>query len=186
MWTTAASLPLCCIYTHTHTLLHHHHHSGSQCYDHIRGSRGDFGTERLFTGPLKKIKIIHRPPPPPLQRAQAPSALRLRRCFLRSQGVADLPATNIKRRRNSTVVAAFCLHVDVHITAMWRLLQSCCFCCCWIFSLVLPAFVLLWADCHPGKFQTPPSQTRGFYFPLLLVSYGMVCLGMWLSLWNIQ
>ncbi|XP_035857745.1 receptor-type tyrosine-protein phosphatase gamma isoform X2 [Sander lucioperca] len=33
---------------------------------------------------------------------------------------------------------------------MWRLLQSCCFCCCWIFSLVLPAFVLLWADCHPA------------------------------------
>ncbi|XP_032368808.1 receptor-type tyrosine-protein phosphatase gamma isoform X1 [Etheostoma spectabile] len=33
---------------------------------------------------------------------------------------------------------------------MWRLLQSCCFCCCWIFSLVLPAFVLLRADCHPA------------------------------------
>ncbi|XP_060897489.1 protein tyrosine phosphatase receptor type Ga [Labrus mixtus] len=32
---------------------------------------------------------------------------------------------------------------------MWRLLQSCC-CCWWIFSLVLPACVLLWADCHPA------------------------------------
>ncbi|KAM9362290.1 receptor-type tyrosine-protein phosphatase gamma-like [Symphorus nematophorus] len=32
---------------------------------------------------------------------------------------------------------------------MWRLLRSCC-CCCWIFSLVLPACVLLWADCHPA------------------------------------
>ncbi|XP_053172661.1 receptor-type tyrosine-protein phosphatase gamma [Scomber japonicus] len=32
---------------------------------------------------------------------------------------------------------------------MWRLLQSCC-CCWWIFSLVLPAFVLLWAECHPA------------------------------------
>ncbi|XP_044205420.1 receptor-type tyrosine-protein phosphatase gamma-like [Thunnus albacares] len=32
---------------------------------------------------------------------------------------------------------------------MWRLLQS--FCCCWwIFSLILPAFVLLWAECHPA------------------------------------
>ncbi|XP_070697567.1 receptor-type tyrosine-protein phosphatase gamma-like [Pempheris klunzingeri] len=32
---------------------------------------------------------------------------------------------------------------------MWRLLHSCC-CCWWIFSLILPAFVLLWADCHPA------------------------------------
>ncbi|XP_056251447.1 receptor-type tyrosine-protein phosphatase gamma-like isoform X1 [Seriola aureovittata] len=32
---------------------------------------------------------------------------------------------------------------------MWRLLQSCC-CCWWICSLVLPAFVLLRADCHPA------------------------------------
>ncbi|KAM7423431.1 hypothetical protein PAMA_011136 [Pampus argenteus] len=32
---------------------------------------------------------------------------------------------------------------------MWRLLQSCC-CCWWIFSLILPAFVLLWAECHPA------------------------------------
>ncbi|XP_076605770.1 receptor-type tyrosine-protein phosphatase gamma-like isoform X2 [Chaetodon auriga] len=32
---------------------------------------------------------------------------------------------------------------------MWRLLQSCC-CCGWIFSLIFPAFVLLWADCHPA------------------------------------
>ncbi|XP_037630135.1 receptor-type tyrosine-protein phosphatase gamma-like isoform X3 [Sebastes umbrosus] len=32
---------------------------------------------------------------------------------------------------------------------MWRLLRSCC-CCWWIFSLVLPAFHLLWADCHPA------------------------------------
>lgn len=37
---------------------------------------------------------------------------------------------------------------------MWRLLQSCC-CCWWISSLILPAFVLLWAECHPGKFHTP-------------------------------
>ncbi|XP_035008131.2 receptor-type tyrosine-protein phosphatase gamma isoform X2 [Hippoglossus stenolepis] len=32
---------------------------------------------------------------------------------------------------------------------MWRLLQSCC-CCWWIFLIVLPACVLLWADCHPA------------------------------------
>ncbi|XP_042354745.1 receptor-type tyrosine-protein phosphatase gamma [Plectropomus leopardus] len=32
---------------------------------------------------------------------------------------------------------------------MWRLLQSCC-CCWWIFSLILPACVLLWAECHPA------------------------------------
>ncbi|XP_027135089.1 receptor-type tyrosine-protein phosphatase gamma isoform X1 [Larimichthys crocea] len=32
---------------------------------------------------------------------------------------------------------------------MWRLLQSCCY-CWWIFSLILPAFVLLWAECHPA------------------------------------
>ncbi|XP_059185926.1 receptor-type tyrosine-protein phosphatase gamma-like isoform X1 [Centropristis striata] len=43
---------------------------------------------------------------------------------------------------------------------MWRLLQSCC-CCWWIFSLILPAFVLLWAECHPaltgsqGESQAP-------------------------------
>lgn len=55
--------------------------------------------------------------------------------------------------RNSTVVAAYCLHVDVCITTMWRLLRSCCR-CWWIFSLVLPVFVLLWAECHPGKFHS--------------------------------
>ncbi|XP_044068192.1 receptor-type tyrosine-protein phosphatase gamma-like isoform X2 [Siniperca chuatsi] len=32
---------------------------------------------------------------------------------------------------------------------MWRPLQSCC-CCWWIFSLVLSAFMLLWAECHPA------------------------------------
>ncbi|XP_068568705.1 receptor-type tyrosine-protein phosphatase gamma-like isoform X1 [Cebidichthys violaceus] len=32
---------------------------------------------------------------------------------------------------------------------MWRLLHSCC-CCWWIFSLILPAFVLLRAECHPA------------------------------------
>ncbi|XP_054472946.1 receptor-type tyrosine-protein phosphatase gamma [Anoplopoma fimbria] len=32
---------------------------------------------------------------------------------------------------------------------MWRLLRSCC-CCWWIFSLILPAFVLLRAECHPA------------------------------------
>ncbi|XP_068449984.1 receptor-type tyrosine-protein phosphatase gamma-like isoform X2 [Clinocottus analis] len=32
---------------------------------------------------------------------------------------------------------------------MWRLLHSCC-CCWWIFSLTLPAFVLLRAECHPA------------------------------------
>ncbi|XP_040889876.1 receptor-type tyrosine-protein phosphatase gamma-like [Toxotes jaculatrix] len=32
---------------------------------------------------------------------------------------------------------------------MWKLLQSRC-CCWWIFSLILPAFALLWADCHPA------------------------------------
>ncbi|KAM9860277.1 receptor-type tyrosine-protein phosphatase gamma-like [Aulostomus maculatus] len=32
---------------------------------------------------------------------------------------------------------------------MWRLLQTCC-CCWWIFSLLLPVFVLLWAECHPA------------------------------------
>ncbi|XP_068997578.1 receptor-type tyrosine-protein phosphatase gamma [Embiotoca jacksoni] len=31
---------------------------------------------------------------------------------------------------------------------MWRLLQSC-YCCWWIFSLILSASVLLWAECHP-------------------------------------
>ncbi|XP_051270864.1 receptor-type tyrosine-protein phosphatase gamma-like isoform X2 [Dicentrarchus labrax] len=36
---------------------------------------------------------------------------------------------------------------------MWRLLQSCCR-CWWIFSLVLPAFVLLWAECHPASIGT--------------------------------
>ncbi|XP_075952856.1 receptor-type tyrosine-protein phosphatase gamma-like [Anarhichas minor] len=32
---------------------------------------------------------------------------------------------------------------------MWRLLHSCC-CCWWIVSLILPAFVLLRAECHPA------------------------------------
>ncbi|XP_030579702.1 receptor-type tyrosine-protein phosphatase gamma-like [Archocentrus centrarchus] len=41
------------------------------------------------------------------------------------------------------------MHVDVHITTMWKLLQWCC-CCWWIFSLIFPAFVLLWAECHPA------------------------------------
>lgn len=39
-----------------------------------------------------------------LHRVQSPSALRLRRCFLRSEGVADFLANG----RNSTVVAAYC------------------------------------------------------------------------------
>lgn len=150
-----------------HTLLHKHQYQ-SECYAHIREYRGDFGTERLFTGPLTKFLRLH------LHRAQSPSALRLRRCFLRSEGVADLTA----KGRNSTVVAAYCLHVDVHITTMWRLLQSCC-CFWWIFSLILPAFVLLWAECHPGKFHTPTSQTLGF---IVVHVYG----GMWLWLCHCQ
>ncbi|XP_071770675.2 receptor-type tyrosine-protein phosphatase gamma [Centroberyx gerrardi] len=32
---------------------------------------------------------------------------------------------------------------------MRRLLQSCC-CCWWILSLILSAFLLFWADCHPA------------------------------------
>ncbi|XP_057701959.1 receptor-type tyrosine-protein phosphatase gamma-like isoform X1 [Corythoichthys intestinalis] len=31
---------------------------------------------------------------------------------------------------------------------MWRLLQTCLY-CCWILSVVVPSSVLLWAECHP-------------------------------------
>lgn len=41
---------------------------------------------------------------------------------------------------------------------MWRLLQLCCS-CWWISSIILPAFALLWADCHPGKFRAPLTST---------------------------
>lgn len=52
---------------------------------------------------------------------------------------------------------------------MWRLPQSYCY-CCWIFFLLLSAFVFLWADCHPaltgsqapikGLHRSTPSRTR--------------------------
>lgn len=45
---------------------------------------------------------------------------------------------------------------------MWRLLRLCCS-CWWISSIILPAFVLLWADCHPGKFRAP-SQVHAMRF----------------------
>ncbi|XP_051930997.1 receptor-type tyrosine-protein phosphatase gamma-like isoform X2 [Hippocampus zosterae] len=32
---------------------------------------------------------------------------------------------------------------------MWSLLQTCYY-CCWIFSGVVPSFVLFWAECHPA------------------------------------
>lgn len=50
---------------------------------------------------------------------------------------------------------------------MWRLLRLCCS-CWWTSSIILPAFVLLWADCHPGKFRAP-SQVHAMRFSLTLV-----------------
>ncbi|XP_063070984.1 receptor-type tyrosine-protein phosphatase gamma [Engraulis encrasicolus] len=45
---------------------------------------------------------------------------------------------------------------------MRRLLQSC---CCWILSLILSAFVLFWADCHPalaaGQLGSSPGGEHG-------------------------
>nr|XP_029537599.1 receptor-type tyrosine-protein phosphatase gamma-like [Oncorhynchus nerka] len=41
---------------------------------------------------------------------------------------------------------------------MQRLLQSCCW---WILSLILSAFVLFWADCHPALTGGQPGSTQG-------------------------
>ncbi|XP_035245254.1 receptor-type tyrosine-protein phosphatase gamma [Anguilla anguilla] len=41
---------------------------------------------------------------------------------------------------------------------MRRLLESCCW---WIFSLILSAFVLFWADCHPALTGGHPGTLRG-------------------------
>ncbi|XP_070299055.1 receptor-type tyrosine-protein phosphatase gamma [Salvelinus sp. IW2-2015] len=41
---------------------------------------------------------------------------------------------------------------------MRRLLQSCCW---WILSLILSAFVLFWADCHPALTGGQPGSTQG-------------------------
>ncbi|XP_064824775.1 receptor-type tyrosine-protein phosphatase gamma-like isoform X1 [Oncorhynchus masou masou] len=41
---------------------------------------------------------------------------------------------------------------------MRRLLQSCCW---WILSLILSAFVLFWADCHPALTGGQPGATQG-------------------------
>lgn len=49
-----------------------------------------------------------------------------------------------QKGRNSTVVAAYCLHVDAHIWTMWRLLHS-----CWILCVSMAACVLR-AEGHPA------------------------------------
>lgn len=106
--------------------------AASESYVYISEYQRDFLTNRLSIGPSESLLHLHLS------------------CFLRCEGIPDLPANGI----NSTVVTAYCLHVDLHLATMWRLLQSCC-CYWWICSLVLPAFVLLWAECHPGKFHIP-------------------------------
>lgn len=71
--------------------------------------------------------------------------------FFFPHSVGDSPANG----RNSTVVAAYCLHVDVRLATMWRLLHpwSCCWWICSVLALVrVPACALPRADGRPGEF----------------------------------
>lgn len=139
----------------------HPQQSVSECYARLREYRGDIWTGRLFTGPLNSS------PPSTV------SSLRLRCVSGAAFYAAKASLIFSQTGETQQLLLLIVLHVDVHITTMWRLLQSCC-CCWWIFSLILSASVLLWADCHPGKFRTLASQTPG---SLVLMSDGM-----WLSL----
>lgn len=145
-----------------HTLTHNNPSiQVSECYARLREYRGDIWTGRLFTGPLNSS------PPSTV------SSLRLRCVSGAAFYAAKASLIFSQTGETQQLLLLIVLHVDVHITTMWRLLQSCC-CCWWIFSLILSASVLLWADCHPGKFRTLASQTPG---SLVLMSDGM-----WLSL----